>query len=981
MRRQRIMGAMDSAELRLSVLGPVRAWLGDREAALGGPLERAVLAALALRPGLAVSRSWLVDAVWGERHPASALNSVHVYIGRLRRALEPVRTSREPGRVLVTEGSGYSLRIDPGQVDAEVFGRRLARARERRSAGDLDGALSELGEALGLWRGHPLDGIPGPQANLERTRLDELRVTAARERAEVLMALGRAAEAVPQVGALVSEYPVHEELRVLLMLALSRSGRQAEALAAYADARRVLAEELATEPGAELRRAHELVLAGDPGSGETPGPVTLIPLPVRDVPPVPRQLPAAVPDRQFAGRRAELDTLTGMLAGDAADGARPLAIIGITGMAGVGKTALALRWAHQVAAEFPDGQLYANLRGFDPAADPVSPSVVIRGFLNVLGVPADRIPAGQDGQAALYRSAMAGKRILILLDNARETAQVRMLLPGGPGCFVIVTSRDDLAALAATTGAELLNLDVFGPTESRDLLTLRLGAARVAAERDAVGHLAAACGGLPLALSVVAARAAVHPGFSLCELASELRDTRNRLEALDDVAAEDDPRAVFWCSYKLLSEPAARMFRLLGLHPGPDISLPAAASLAGTGRDQARSALAELTRAHLLTEATPGRFSFHDLLRAYAAELAADEDEEAEAERRGALHRIMDHYLHTGHAGAVLLQPVRDAISVADPVPGVAPERAAGYADAIEWFEAEHQVLMLVADMAVRTGFDTHAWQLAWSLIPFFYRRARWHDWAAVQRTALVAAERTGDAHTQARVHRSLGAACALLHDETGAGTHLWRAIDLYARVHDQVGEARARCDLAWMLDKRGEHHAAAEHATKALALSRAGGDLHMQAYALHILGEARTRLGKLHEALDCCLESLAVEETIGNVDGQAGAHRIAGHTYVRLTRYDQAIGSYTRAAALYEQLSDRYHQAEALVHLGDTHEMTGDPAAAYGAWQQAIAILSELGHPEADAVRARLTCRSGRATGQATEAGSRAVSADFPPA
>jgi hypothetical protein len=467
---------------------------------------------------------------------------------------------------------------------------------------------------------------------------------------------------------------------------------------------------------------------------------------------VPRQLPPAVP--RFAGRGAEMAALTGLL--ERAPGAAgTVAISAIDGTAGIGKTALAVHWAHQVADRFPDGQLYVNLRGFGPA-DPMAPEEGLRAFLDALQVPAGQVPATEAGQQGLYRSLLARKRMLIVLDNARDPGQVRPLLPGVPGCMVLVTSRNQLTGLAAAEGAHLLTLDILTGTEAHELLADRIGAARLTAEPDSAAELIRLCARLPLALAITAARAGAHPRRTLAALAAELRDARNRLDTLATGEQATDVRAVFSWSYNSLRAPAARMFRLLGLHPGPDITVPAAASLAGLPRGPASAALAELAGANLVTEHAPGRYAVHDLLHVYAAEHAHAEDGEASC--RAAIHRMLDHYLHTCHAAAHLMQAQRGTLTLAPAQPGVTAERLADHERALAWFKAEHHVLVAIAGLAAASGFDTCAWQLPWSMATFLDWQGHWHDWAATQRIALAAVTRQDDKGAQATVRRAFAA-------------------------------------------------------------------------------------------------------------------------------------------------------------------------------------------------------------------------------
>jgi len=664
--------------------------------------------------------------------------------------------------------------------------------------------------------------------------------------------------------------------------------------------------------------------------------------------PAPAQLPAAVAN--FTGRDEYLKQLDALVTDPRTVNAVVVTAIG--GTAGVGKTALAVHWAHRVADRFGDGQLYVNLRGFDPSGSAMEPAEAIRAFLDALTVPPERIPAGPAAQAGLYRSLLAGKRMLIVLDNARDAEQVRPLLPGSPGCLVVVTSRAQLAGLVATDGAHPLTLDLLTPAEAHDLLAHRLGADRLAAEPDAVGEIITGCAGLPLALTIVAARAVYSP-FGLTTIAAELRDAQGGLDPFDSGDPATDVRAVFSWSYRTLSDDAARLFRLLGVHPGPDVSTPAAASLAGTSPDQIRPLLAELTRTHLIREHRPGRYGFHDLLRAYATEQTHRHD--TDGERHAATHRLLDHYLHTAYTADRLLHPVRDPITPVPPQPGVSPETPADHRQALAWFTTEHPVLLAAVDHAANTGFDTHTWQLAWTLANFLDRRGYWPDQAATLHAAVAAARRLADPAAQARGHRDLAYAYLRLGRYDDAHTELRCALDLYDQTGDQVGQARTHLIVALLRGRQGRHAEALHHARQALDLSRAAGHRAGQARALNDVGWAHAQLGDHQQALTACQQALPLHQELGNRAGQAATWDSLGYAHHHLGHHTQAITSYQHALDLLRDLGERYNEADTLTHLGDTYRAAGDPDAARDAWQQALTILDELHHPDADQVRTKL--------------------------
>ncbi len=948
--------------LRVGVLGPVRAWLSGRELPTGPPRQQAVLGMLAMRANRVVSRDELVDAVWGQQAPASAEGGVHTYVAGLRRVLEPGRSRRGPSQVLASAGAGYVLRLDAGQIDAVVFERSLQHGRRLRISGDLNGAIAGLEVALGEWYGSAFAGVPGPFAGAERVRLAELRSAAAEERAEVLLDLGRHEQAVPGLAALVAEHPLRERMCGLLMIALYRCGRQAEALQAFHEARQVLDDELGIDPGPELSRVHQQILALDPdleapGRDRAPSSAAARPSPAPD--PAPAQLPLEAPG--FSGRHAELERMlrvAGLAPGDDAAGPGALSsgavqIIAITGTAGVGKTTLAIRFARQVSKRFPDGQLYVNLRGFDPSGSATSPDDALRYFLDALAVPPQRMPADLEARAGLFRSMVDGKRVLIVLDNARDTDQVRPLLPGSPGSLVVVTSRSQLTGLVAAEGATPLSLDVLTEDEAHELLGRRLGPEVVAAEPEPAAELIALCARLPLALGVAAGRAATRPGLSLAALAAELRDTRNRLEALEVGDAATDVRAVLSWSYEQLSEPAARMFRLLGLHPGPDVSVPAAASLAGVARSDATAALRELIRSHVVAEHQPGRYAFHDLLRAYAFHQAEIED--SEADRSAAARRCLDHYLHTAHAGAVQSNRIRKPLDLAPPAPGAVPEEFSGRAQGLAWFDAESPVMLGLFTQAISSGNDEHAWQIAWTLSPFLYRRNRWHEGIGIQRQSLRAAQRLGNPVGLGHAHYELGRMLINLGDFGGAQPHLAEALEVVSRLGDRASQATVHQGFAALFEQQGRYAQAMVHAREALRIIEEIGPVTALASIENGVGWLYAHLGHNGEALMYCQRALELWREIGYRGGEADTLDSLGYTRSRMSDFQHAAECYSQAVEIYHEIGDRFHEAGSHIGLGDAQLHAGDPAAARKNWEQALAILESIPHPDAEQARTRL--------------------------
>lgn len=625
----------------------------------------------------------------------------------------------------------------------------------------------------------------------------------------------------------------------------------------------------------------------------------------------------------------------------------------IGGTAGVGKTTLAVHVAHQVAGLFPDGQLYADLRGFSPSGDPVPPARVVRGFLDALGVAPQAVPADADARAALYRSVLAGKRMLVVLDNALDAAQVRPLLPGSAGCLVVITSRSQLAGLAAVEGAQLLPLGLLTEQEARELLAGRLGARRVEAEPEAVAELIGLCARLPLALAITAARAAARPEHPLAALAAELRAAGGPLDALDAGDPTASVRSVFSWSYQQLSLAAAQLFRLLGIHPGPDISVSAVASLVGVETAHARRLLAELTRAHLIAEPAPGRYACHDLLRAYAAEQAHALD--SEAARRAAVGRALDHYLHTADAAAGLVDPSRASLCIAPPEPCAMSERLGGQRQALAWFEAEHHVLLAVATLAAETGFDRHAWQLPLAIGDYLDASGHWQELAAVARSALDAATRLGEVGGQAAAHRVLAGAHAQLARYDLARAHLADGLELYRRAGDRAGQAIVHLTVAWVSDLQERYAETLGHCEQALGLFQTVGDQVQEARTLATIGWCHAHLGRRQEARAFCQRGLALLRERGHRLYEAASWDTLGYAEHQCGDHVAAVTCYQRALGLFREFGDRYCQATVLAHLGDARHAAGQTQPARRAWQEAVVILDALHHPFADAVRARL--------------------------
>jgi DNA-binding SARP family transcriptional activator/Tfp pilus assembly protein PilF len=929
--------------VRYDLLGPLRVYREDQPVPLGSVKQRLLLATLLLRPNEVVGTNELAAMLWGDEQPASAAANLRTYVRGLRKSLG----GGAPWAGITAAAGGYLLRVGPGERDVDLFDAAVARGRDALAAADADRAEAELSAAVGLWRGDPLSDLPLRPALARRVaQVEERRLLAEEDYAEAVLALGAPADVVPRLRALLDRYPLRQRAWGQLMVGLYRIGDVAGALDAFRRARQVLAEETGLDPAPELTTLYDDILhhrpglAAHPPQGDGQAPGALIARP--------EQLPRAVPG--FVGRRAELASLDALLDGGA-QGPTSVVISAVSGMAGVGKTALALHWAHRAAGRFPDGQLYVNLRGYDEAGV-VSPSDALSGFLEALGVPHARIPTDLEARTGLYRSLLASRRMLVVLDNARDSAQVRALLPGAGGCMVVVTSRDRLGGLIAAECAAPLTLGVLTVEESMSLLASRLGASRLASEPAAVAAIVEAAGRLPLALSIVAARVATHPTFPLGAIAAELHSAEARLDAL----ADGDVRRVFSWSYLALRNDAARLFTLLGLHPGPDLTAPVAAALAGVSTAAVTPRLRELTRLHLLAEHTPGRYAFHDLLRAYAAELA-DASERAD-ERAADRQRLYDYYLHAAYPAALLLQPQWPPIEPVPPLPS--PDRlpATDHDSALAWFTAEHRVLIRVVRQAAENGFETYAWQIAWALNTFLAPRGLWQDQLDTQRVALAAAEKTDDLAGQAAANRLLSRALTRLGDHDAAEYRLKRALELHERLGDPTGQAQTLhnyCELCYVDGRPDE---ALAKGREALRLYRLAGNRSGEARTLNAIGWLLASTGDYVQAIESCTEALAQQRRSDDRNGQAATLDSLGFAYDRLGERVRAADCYEQAIQLFRDSVDRYHEAETLIRLGDTRDGMGDRAAAAAAWHQALRIYEDVGDPAAEQARRRLERR-----------------------
>ena len=926
--------------MQVRLLGPVDVAAGDVARPVPGLRRKAVLAALALHAGDVVSTDRLIDIVWGEGGSAS-LNTLQRHVSYLRGVLGHKAS-------ILSQPPGYRLDLGADPTDVVVAERLVEQAR---ACDDPARSAAGYRSALGLWRGPALADVAGLDwFGQHADRLERLRLVAVEGLFDARLALGEAAGLVPELEALARRYPFQESVHRQLMLALYRSGRQQEALAAYHRLRHLLDEELGISPSAPLRELQAAILRQAPQL-DLPPPAPSVP--GRHPATLPAQLPLAVPG--FAGRVDELARLDAVLAGqrESSPSASSVAVAAVSGMPGVGKTTLAVHWGHRVAAQFPDGQLYVNLRGFDPSAAPLDPNPVLADFLGAFGVTATRIPADLDARAALYRSVLAPRRVLVVLDNARDAEQVRPLLPGSAGCLALVTSRNQLTTLVAAQGAQPLGLDPLTERESHDLFTRRIGADRVAGEPEATLAILDRCARLPLAIAVAAASAASAPGVPLGTLAARLREAADTLPTLSGGDPATDLRDVFTWSYRMLSPDAARLLRLLGLHPGPDLVGDAAASLGGVPVARAQGLLAELTRSNLLVERAFGRYTLHDLLHAFAAEQCARDD--SDEDRRGAVRRLLDHYLHTAHAAAMTVDPTRTPVVTDPPAPGVTVRAPDGHEQALAWFAQQHAVLVAAVGVAARHGFDEHCWQLAWTLTTALDWQGHWQELVATQHLALDALGRLDDRSGQARTHRDLGRALAQLGHHEDAAAQLGRALRLYEDLGDDSGQARTHHSLGWLMLAQHRFEEAVDHCEQEVALFTRVGDRLWQARALNACGWVYAQLGEHDRALAACQQALSLLQAEGDRHGQAGAWDSIGYVHHHRGELAEAIDCYRQALAIYGGLGDPGSEGSVLIHLGDSQDAAGDSPSAQGSWRRALALLEAIGHPDADEARARL--------------------------
>jgi len=890
-------------ELRVGVLGPLELSMGGRPVAVQAGRLTNLVAVLAMSAGKPVSVDRLAAALWGEQLPANPRGTIQLYMNRLRRVLG--------ADAVTTETAGYTLRIEPDAVDAVRFERLIADP-------------ARLDEALALWRGTPFAGLRSAWLEeVEAPRLVELWLTGVERRIERDLAAGRHREVVAELAELTATHPLREEFWRQLMVALHRCGRQAEALDAYQRLRQFLVDELGLEPSEPVQQLQRSLLAA-PDAAPSPIATTAVP---RQLPPDPLTL---------LGRSTELAQLTTLVQDHSATSTP--CVIAISGSAGIGKTTFAIHAAHRIRAQYPDGQLYIDLHGY-AARQPVEPAAALRTVLRSLGVAAEDIPADLDERSAMYRSLLADTRLLILLDNARNAEQVRPLLPAA-GCLLIVTSRNLLRGLSVHDGAHRITLRALDRRAARGVLVKAIGEQRADGDPDALNTLTRVCGRIPLALRIAGERASRLPGSRWAELAAEMHDERRRLDQLTDVDDQaSDLRATFSWSYRALTLEDARTFRLLGLHPAGAIGLPAAAALTGTPPDQARRSLDRLVTHNLLDEPQPGRFRQHDLLRLYAAELLARQEQQSVA--AAATHRLLDWYLQTASVARDLIRP-RGATDRGTVVTSsaTAPLAFDSPAEALSWFDTERQVLPELVRRALERGFNRHAWQLAWALLAFYATRLHLEDGRATalgglragpqlndEGALMVSDTATGFKHLEAFEYERSRAAFA-------------SALETALRLDDKAGQAVSLSNLGLVAAATGNHRQAVDYYQRALEAEAAAS----QDPALYMsrlnLGAAQAALGNHREAIHYSQQAAAAYRRAGKVVHEAIAVSNVAQGHLSLGNFHQAKAYCAQALKLFPSLNVNIGKANALVVLGHAHGALGELEAASKTWAKAHALF-----------------------------------------
>jgi DNA-binding SARP family transcriptional activator/Tfp pilus assembly protein PilF len=921
------------------MLGCLEVRSGDTQLSLGKPREQRLLAALLLDAGRVVPLSRLADMMWPENPPAGAGKQIRNSVSRLRAVFAGAGASD----LIVTHSSGYRLAVAADAVDALQFAAQVAQAQRAASAGQLREAAGLLGAALGLWRGPLLAGLGGAVIGAAAAAWEEQRYAAAEAFYDYQLTLGRHGETVAELKAFAAENPLREKPARQLIVALYRCGRQADALACYERTRALLADELGLDPSQELQRLRQQVLTDDPAIAAPP---PAAPPPAAEEPAarplrqadgmIPRQLPAT--PAIFVGRELELARLGDLLA--PGQGARAVAV---SGMAGVGKTTLAVQWAQENSALFPDGTLYVDLRGYAPGGKPLTPAAALDGLLRGLDVANDRIPYDLAERSALFRTVTAQRRVLIVLDNARSAAQVRPLLPGAGSARTIVTSRNRLSGLIVREGLIPLYLDVLPPPAAARLLQLASGL--VVSDTDAT-ELAELCGRLPLALAVAAERITHDQAADVRRTLTELADPRTRLDILD---VEDDEaatvRRVLAWSYEALPTTAQQVLRSLSQVSLADIDVPAATALTGLDLVSTRRLLDRLVSGYLLV-LSGGRYSLHDLIRSFAGERSAQED--GDDDRESAVARLTGWYLHSACNARVALAPQLPALVAAAPAPSLPPASFSSAQEALAWCEVERANLVIVGQVAFDHGLDAVAWQLPTALYGFFELRKYWNDWIETHTVALEAARRIGDHEAEGRIWCNLGNAYRPLYQFDNAISCYRKALVLFDQVGYRQGEAKVLGNLGTTLYEMGELSESVAHHEQALARFEAIGDSYGRALTLTNLGDSYRAAGQLPQAARAHEEALRLFRLLGDQDGQARAMSNMGKVLAAAGQHSSALHWHHQATQLFQASGNSLDQAYTLADMMVAHFAVGELELADADGRRAADQLAQLGHDAA---------------------------------
>ncbi|WP_405389249.1 NB-ARC domain-containing protein [Streptomyces sp. NBC_01102] len=911
--RERTAGS----ELRFEVLGPVRARRGGQVLPSGSPQQRALLAALLLRDGRTATAAELIDALWGDDPPSQALATVRTYASRLRKTLGQ--------DTLVSESGGYAVRIHRDALDLTHAQDLAAEAEKARSGGDRCQARTLINKLLGLWDGQALASVPGPYADNQRTSLEEWRLQLTETRLDLDLEVGCHAEAVSELTALTAAHPLRERLRELLMVALYRSGRQAEALAVYADTRRLLAEELGVDPRPELAQLQQRILQADEDLARPADEPAPAPAPVR-----PAQLPATVPD--FTGRASFVRELGDRVA--TSEGS-VMAVSALAGIGGVGKTTLAVHVAHQARPHFPDGQLYVDLQG--AGARVAEPETVLGSFLRALGTPDSAIPDSLDERAALYRSTLDGRRILILLDNAHDAAQIRPLLPGTAGCAALVTSRVRMVDLA---GAHLVDLDVMSPEEALQLFTRIVGAERVNSEREAALDVVAACGFLPLAIRIAASRLAARRTWTVSVLAAKLADERRRLDELQ--AGDLAVKATFELGYGQLEPAQARAFRLLGLADGPDISLAAAAALLNLETHTAEDLLEALVDTSLLESAAPGRYRYHDLVRLYAR-ACAERDEQAPAEREMALSRLLDFYLATA-AGVYALERPGDRLADHREATQYAGLTFADRHDAQDWLYTEANSLLACVRQSSGRATLRRAVDLLWAAKDLAESGANSKQYETAATAVRDLARGMGDNRAEGRALTTLTNVRLVAGRFDQAKQDAQRAMVLARAADDPLPNCWAPNDLGIIALYQNRHAEGEAYLQQAITNFRADENRPGEASALCNLSRIHLAMGRTSSAVTLAQQGIDIYDGLGHALRGANGRYALGLALTELGHLPDAAERLTEALAIFRDSRQRLWEGMTLFRLAEVDLAAHVPAQAAVKAEQALAVLRGIG-------------------------------------